>query len=78
MKLLCQKLAIDKMTIKQFSINLVICLLQWRLGETMRASVVLLFALMALAFVAAYAADQVSIHDNILFFSPNKVCSVLE
>ena len=57
--------------------KLVICLLQWRLVETMRASVVLLFAFLALAFVAAYAADEVSIHANILFFSPNTLCSVL-
>ena len=31
----------------------------------MRASVVLLFAFLALAFVAAYAADEVSVYDNI-------------
>ena len=33
--------------------------------ETMRASVVLLFAFLALAFVAAYAAVDVSININI-------------
>ena len=55
------------MKIKQLSINRVICLLQRRLVETMRASVVLLFAFLALAFVAAYAADEVSIHANIQF-----------
>ena len=65
------------MRIREFSIIRVMCLLQWRLVETMRASVVLLFAFLALAFVAAYATDEVSIHDNTLFFSPNKLCSVL-
>ena len=53
------------MTISEFSINHIICLLQRRLRETMRASVVLLFAFLALAFVAAYAADEVSTHANI-------------
>jgi len=40
----------------------------------MRASVVLLFAFLALAFVAAYAADEVCVHVNILFYRlPNCV-----
>ena len=55
------------MRIREFSIIWVICFLQWRLVETMRASVVLLFAFLALAFVVAYAADEVSIHANIVF-----------
>ena len=65
------------MTIRQLSINRVICLLQRRLVETMRASVVLLFAFLALAFVAAYAVDEVSIHANILFsrLTNGVVCS---
>ena len=65
------------MTIRQLSINRVICLLQRRLVETMRASVVLLFVFLALAFVAAYAVDEVSIHANILFsrLTNGVVCS---
>ena len=39
----------------------VVSLLQICLEETMRASVVLLFAFLALAFVAAYAAVEVSV-----------------
>ena len=40
-------------------------LLQSCIVETMRASVVLLFAFLALAFVVAYAADEVSVYGNI-------------
>ena len=39
--------------------------LQSCIVETMRASVVLLFAFLALAFVVAYAADEVSVYGNI-------------
>ena len=40
-------------------------LLQSCVAETMRASVVLLFAFLALAFVVTYAADEVSVYGNI-------------
>ena len=40
-------------------------LLQSCVAETMRASVVLLFAFLALAFVVTYAADEVSVYVNI-------------
>ena len=40
-------------------------LLQSCIVETMRANVVLLFAVLALAFVVAYSADEVSVYDNI-------------
>ena len=43
-------------------------LLQSCIVETMRASVVLLFAVLALAFVVAYSADEVSVYDNIAGF----------
>ena len=39
-------------------------LLQSCIAETMRASVVLLFAFLALAFVAVYADDEVSVYGN--------------
>ena len=39
-------------------------LLQSCISETMRASVVILFAVMALAFVVVYAADEVSVCGN--------------
>ena len=38
--------------------------LQSCFAETMRASVVLLFAVLALAFVVTYAADEVSVNGN--------------
>ena len=43
-------------------------LLQSCVAETMRASVVLLFAFLALAFVVTYAADEVSVYGNITGF----------
>ena len=41
----------------------------------MRASVVLLFALLALAFVAAYAADEVSVNISIVSNVALKLCA---
>ena len=41
-----------------------ICLLQSCRVETMRASVLLLVAFLALAFVVTYAADEVSVYVN--------------
>ena len=43
--------------------------------ETMRASVVLLFAFLALAFVAAYAADEVSVNISIAGYVALKLCA---
>ena len=40
-------------------------LLQSCITEKMRATVIFLFALLALAFVVAYAADEVSVYGNI-------------
>ena len=48
-------------------------LLQSCIVETMRASVVLLFAVLALAFVVAYAADEVSVNGNIAGYLPLEV-----
>ena len=42
--------------------NSMYCFLQSCLIEKMRATVVLLFASLALALVAAYAADEVSVY----------------
>ena len=39
--------------------------LQSCVSETMRASVVFLFAFLALAFVVTYAADEVSVNGNV-------------
>ena len=46
-------------------ITVVNILLQSCIVETMRASVVLLFAFLALAFVVTYAADEVSVYGHI-------------
>ena len=46
-------------------ITVVNILLQSCIAETMRASVVLLFAFLALAFVVTCAADEVSVYGNI-------------
>jgi len=40
-------------------------LLQSCVAETMRASVILLFAVLTLTFVVVYAADEVSVYGNI-------------
>ena len=50
------------MSVTLLTVTLITYLLQWRLVEKMRASVVLLFAVLALAFVVAYAADEVSVY----------------
>ena len=49
--------------------------LQSCVAETMRASVVLLFAFLALAFVLAYAADEVRVYGNIAGFLALKLHS---
>ena len=54
---------------------MVIILLQSCIVETMRASVVLLIAFLALAFVVAYAADEVSVYGNISSILPWKMPS---
>jgi len=56
--------------------TLIISLFQSCPVETMRASVVLLFAFLALALVVAYAADEVSVYDNNLVILPGKLCNV--
>ena len=50
------------MSVTLVTITLDRCILQICCVETMRACVVLLFAFLALAFVAAYAADEVSVY----------------
>ena len=54
---------------------LIILLFQSCPVETMRASVVLLFAFLALAFVVAYAAGEVSVYDNNLVILAGKLCN---
>ena len=56
-------------------ITVVNILLQSCIAETMRASVALLFAFLALAFVVTYAADEVSVYGNIAAYLALKLPS---